>query len=288
MVERGSHFTFSTGCNVSLLTSAELVSLLPGMTSERERFDLAAGMSAALERATNRVFAKRVSLAVTEEDFTEITIPRHGWAAGDRIRLFALDPESDWDGIFQIASVTGPDRFKISLTPETPLSASGEVTARRVQRAEVSTSGGSRLFLHPRPVAEVVSVQLMNHLGGYEDPLESNLVVLADTTQGVSLSGEVVLRGIRLPENRSGSYRDGRSVAGGALVEFVAGEPIVPADLIHAAKQAIQEVPKRQKRGGKSSERYDYYSYSMMSAAELSEYFGELHSIIRSLRLAAA
>ena len=269
---------------MSILTSTELIHLLPKVTSDRERFDLGAGMSRALERACNRAFAKRVSAASTDTGVTTVTIPRHGFAVDDELRFYSPNTASNWNGTFTITAVVGVDDFTITLTPDSAISAAGELTVRPIREMILPTNGGHSFFVDPRPVAEVVSVELSTLDHTWADPLESVNVFLADIVRGLSFTGEVFVKDKTLPR-RAGTYRYGGEFPRGVRCKFISGEPIVPQDVVHAAKVAVKNLVKRSEGNAKQSESYDYYSYTTMDSSQLSKLFGELEALIRSYRL---
>lgn len=270
---------------MSILTSGEILEALPKITSERQRFDLAAAMKAALEKACNRIFPSRISQATTSNGVTTITIPRHGLSVGNQVRLATGNTSSNWNGLFTVASVTGVDTFTIALTPSGSLASVGEVTCRKVITEVQDTQGGSSFACTNRPVSQVVSVEVSDSLNVLQAALDSSLVMLEEDTDGVSLTGIVWLKGVTLPTRAGKNWREGGRFPRGLRVKYVAGEPFVPADLLAAAKRAVAEMVKREEQGGLTSESYDYYSYTMGTADELSKHFGELAMLIRSYRL---
>jgi hypothetical protein len=270
---------------MSILTSNEILEALPKITSERQRFDLAAGMKQALEKACNRVFPSRVGQAVTVSQTTTLTVPRHGLRVTDQIRLASSDPSANWNGTFSVLSVPSLDTFTISLTPSVAFASAGEVTMRRVITEVQDTQGGNKIACTYRPVSLVVSVEVSDASNVFQTALDSSLVMLDEDVQGVSYSGFVELRNTTLPYRANKSWREGGRFPRGVRIKYVAGEPTVPADLFIACKRAVAEMVRREEQGGLTSESYDYYSYTMGSAEELSKHFGELSMLIRHYRL---
>lgn len=270
---------------MSILTSNELVDLFPSITSERERFDLGAAVSAALERACNRVLAKRLSAATTSGGVTTITVPRHNLSVGDSVRLYTQDTASNWNGTFEVDAVPSIDTFAISLSPDVSLSVAGEVTMRPVRTEVQDTEGGRSFVCNVRPVAEIVSVEVADYDHVFGAALDAENVLLSTETGGVSLSGEVVLRYQVLPVDANGTWRTGNRFPRGLRVKYVSGEPLVPQDILHTVRKAIKQMVSISGRGGKVSESYEDYSYTLGSVEQLSKYFGELHSLIRHYRL---
>lgn len=270
---------------MSILTSNELVDLFPAITSERERFDLGAAVSAALERACNRVLAKRLSAASTADGVTTITVPRHNLSVGDSVRLYTQDTALNWNDTFDVASVLSVDTFTIALTPTVSLGVVGEVTMRPVRTEIQDTEGGRSFVCTVRPVAEIVSVEVADYDHVFGAALDAENILLSTETGGVSLGGEVVLRYQSLPVNAGGNWRSGKRFPRGLRVKYVAGEPLVPQDILHTVRKAIKQMVTINARNGKVSESYEDYSYTLGNVEQLSKYFGELHSLIRHYRL---
>lgn len=272
---------------MSILTVEEIHAACPNARSERELFDFAAGITAAFERACNRAIAKRVSNATAQNGTATATIPRHGWRVGQQIVVTAINADAHWEGITEVTSVSGWDVITFQIDSEAESETATEITIRPVRSSVFQTRGTQSLFLDPRPLADVVSVELGKGDGTYETALDASTYALGDLVDGVSLTGELVLYGRRFPERR-GTYRQGGYINAGARVAYVSGEPIPPSDLIYGARKAIktQWERKDKKNADLQSESYDYYSYSRMSTEQLAAMFGELESIIRSHKIA--
>ncbi len=272
---------------MSILTIDEIHAACPNAQSERELYDFAAGITVALEKACNRVFARRVSNATAVSGTATATIPRHGWSVGQSIRIAAINAAPHWDGITTVASVTGWDTITFEIDSEVSEETAAELSIRPVRQAVLQTNGGQTVLLHPRPVAEITSLELGNGDGTYETALAASAYAIGDPVDGVSYSGELVLYETFFPY-RAGDYRGGQYITAGARVSFVCGEAIVPSDIIYGARQAMKSVwaNRNKTKPNMQSESYDYYSYSRMNTEQLSEMFGELQSIIRSHRLA--
>jgi hypothetical protein len=272
---------------MSILTLEEIHAVCRDPQSERELFDFAAGISAALEKACNRVFAKRASNATAVNGTASAKVLRHGLRVGQSIKVAAINAASHWDGVTTVASVTGYDELTFEIDSELASETAAEISIRPVRSNVMQTSGGSILMLHPRPVAEITSVEIGLGDGTYETALASTAYALGDQIDGVSYSGELVLYTELFPK-RLGDYRGGHLQTSGARVGYVCGEPIVPPDLVYGAQRAMKSVwEKRLKKNTDlQSESYDYYSYSRMGTEQLRDMFGEFESIIRSHRLA--
>jgi hypothetical protein len=162
-----------------------------------------------------------------------------------------------------------------------------ELSVRPVRTVTLQTRGGSSIFLDPRPLSEVLTLELGHGDGTFADPLLPTQYGMGDITGGMSLTGELVLYSQSF-RRRVGDYRGGQYVNAGARVTYVSGEEVAPPDLVYACGRAMATVwsRSRKKNADFKSERYDYYSYSRMAAGELAELFGEVESIIRSYRLA--
>jgi len=272
---------------MSILTVDEIHAVCRDPQSERELFDFAAGISAALEKACNRVFARRASNATAANGTASATIPRHGFRVGQSIKVAAINAASHWDGITTVASVTGYDALTFEIDSELASETATEISIRAVRSNVFQTQGGSILMLHPRPVADITSVEIGKGDGTYDAALATSAYALGDQLDGVSYSGELVLYSDLFPK-RLGDYAGGSLRTAGARVGYVCGEPIVPPDLVYGAQRAMKSVwEKRLKKNTDlQSESYDYYSYSRMGTEQLREMFGEFESIIRSHRLA--
>lgn len=272
---------------MSILTVDEIHAVCRDPQSERELFDFASGITAALEKACNRVFAKRCSNATAATGTASATIPRHGLKVGQSIAVAAINAASHWDGITTVASVTGFDDFTFEIDSELASETAIEISIRPVRSEIKQTNGGSILMLHPRPVGQVTSVEVGKGDGTFDTALATAKYMLGDVTDGASYSGELVLFEGAFP-TRTGSYRGGDHQVAGVRVGYVCGEPVVPPDLVYGAQRAMKSVwEKRLKKNTDlQSESYDYYSYSRMGAEQLRDLFGEFESIIRSHRLA--
>lgn len=272
---------------MSILTVDEMWAACPGAKSERELFDFASGVCVALERATNRVIARRAINATAASGVATVTVPRHGWRTGQSVRVVALNAAEHWDGVFVITGTPDVDSLTFAIESEEVSESAIELSLRPVRTATLQTRGGSSLFLDPRPLAEVLTIELGVGDGTFDDPLLATDHGLGDVTGGVSLSGELVLYSRNFPE-RKGDYRGGRYVNAGVRVTYVCGEDVAPPDLVYACGRAMATVwaRSRKKNADFKSESYDYYSYSRMSRGELAELFGEVESIILSYRLA--
>lgn len=273
---------------MSILTVDEIHALCPNARSERELFDFAAGITAAFERACNRVIAKRVSNATAADGTATAIIPRHGWRVGQEIKVTAVNADSHWEGLTEVASVTGWDQITFAIDSEEETETATEITIRPVRQSILQTRGTQSLFLDPRPLAEIVSVELGEGDGTYQTALETTKYALGDIVDGVSLTGELVLYDGLFPERLGGTYRQGKYINAGARVSFISGEPVPPSDLIYGARMAMKKTWERKdkKNSDLQSESYDYYSYSRMGADQLAALFGELESIIKSHRIA--
>jgi hypothetical protein len=272
---------------VSILTVDEIHAVCPNAKSQRDLFDFAAGITAALERACNRTFAKRISNATAINGTVTATIPRHGFKVGQRIAVAAINAAPHFEGLMEVASVSGWDQFTFGIDSQLASEAAIELSVRPVREVVMQTRGGQAVFLDPRPVAEVVSVEIGEGGGTFAAPLGASKYALGDLIDGVSFTGELVLYEQRFPERR-GTFKDGRWATAGARISYVSGEPNAPSDIIYGAKRAMKSVwdRKDRKNADFQSESYDYYSYSRMGADQLAALFGELESIIQSHRVA--
>lgn len=272
---------------MSILTVDEMWAACPEAKSERELYDFASGVCVALERATNRAIARRAVNATAASGVATVTVPRHGWRTGQSVRVVALNADAFWDGVFVIIGTPDVDTLTFAITGVASPDAAIELSLRPVRVATLQTRGGSSLFLDPRPLGEVLSVELGAGDGTFSDPLLATQHGLGDVIGGVSLTGELVLYSQTFPE-RVGDYRGGRYVNAGVRVAYVSGEEVAPPDLVYACGRAMATVwsRSRKKNADFKSESYDYYSYSRMSRGELAELFGEVESIIFSYRLA--
>jgi len=293
---------------MSLLTLTELWSEVPDANSDRELFDLAAGLSQSIARLCNRAIAMRASEAASVDGVATIKVPRHSLSVGQSVSLYSVSDPENWSGVFEVTSVGCIDTFTVTLVdheepPEETITLEhqGELTVRPVIDAVLPTNGGSSIFLDPRPVAEVLSVELGQSDGTFADPLELEDFGLSEVKQGVSFTGELTLFSGSFPCRSStprsrgflsgglpagGSFRNGYAMPRGARIRYVSGEPLVPSDLIYACRKLVSAIRKRAKRGDMKSMSYDYFSYTRMSGDELAGLVGEAESIIQSHRLA--
>lgn len=272
---------------MSIITVEEIHALCPDARSDRDLYDFAAGITQAFERACNRVIARRVSNATAAEGVATAIIPRHGWRVGQEIRVAAINAASHWDGLTEVASVSGWDQITFEIDSELESETATEITIRPVREAVLQTRGTQSVFLDPRPLAEIISVELGKGDGTYETELDADTYALGDIVDGVSFTGELVLYDDTFPE-RLGNYRRGGYINAGARIKYISGEPIPPNDLIYGARRAMKTTweQKDKKNSNLQSESYDYYSYSRMGADQLAGLFGELESIIKSHRIA--
>ena len=270
---------------MSLLTASELHGLLPKAPSPRGLYDLGAGVTVALERATNRVFAKRVSEFSWADNVATLRVLRHGFRVGQEVRVLDTAGTNAWDGVFEVATMVDADRFTVALEAESQPVVIDELTVRPVREMVVPTEGGHDIFIHPRPVAELRSLEIGKREGGFNDPLESDRYLMPDLFEEVSVSGQVMLIGSRFPILRDGAIRT-VPMPNGCRVKYVSGEIYPPADIIWACKEVLKEMGAT-KKNDKKSFSYDYYSYTRMSGTEMAELFGNVQSVIRNYRLAA-
>ena len=171
---------------MSILTVEEIHAVCRDPQSERELFDFAAGITAALEKACNRVFAKRCSNATAVSGTATAVIPRHGLKVGQSISVAAISAAGHWDGITTVASVTGYDELTFDIDSELASETAVEISIRPVKREVVQTNGNHILMLHPRPVAQVTAVEFGNGDGTFKTALATSDYGLGDVIDGVS------------------------------------------------------------------------------------------------------
>jgi hypothetical protein len=266
---------------MALATLGEVRAAVGSTQSDSVLMDRLAGVSAAIERYCNRAFPKRVSAVAVASGVLSLTIPRHGFMAGDVVVVKSSTANSSLDGTKTIASVVSEHVFTITTTLTEDEIEGLEITVRKRRESIRPTRGGRSMFLDPLPVSEVVSLSLSDGAQGWT-LLETTEYDLAEKTDGLSTSGEVILYTKAFP-----SYRDGRIYPSGMKAVFVSGAAWVQPDIVQACLAVCKTIDKRQRSAGLSSESYDYYSYTRMTSTELKQLFGEVESTLTHYRITA-
>jgi hypothetical protein len=266
---------------MALATLGEVRAAVGSTPSDSVLMDRLAGVSAGIERYCNRAFPKRVSAVAVSGTDLSLTIPRHGFMAGDFVVLKSSTGNEDIDGTHEITSVASEHVFTIDTTVTEDEIEGIEITARKRREAIRPTRGGRSMFLDPLPVSEVISLSLSDGAQGWT-LLEATAYDLAEKTDGLSTSGEVMLYSKAFP-----SYRDGGVYPAGMKAVFVSGAAWVQPDIVQACIAVCKTIDKRQRSAGLSSESYDYYSYTRMTSTELKQLFGEVESTLTHYRITA-
>lgn len=265
---------------MALVTLDEVRNAIGSTESDSVVMDRVAAVSSLIERYCNRAFPKIVSsVAAISGDRISLTIPRHGMVAGTTVKIDSSTGEA-LDGEFVIESVS-EHLITIESEADEDSLEGVRLSVRKRYEKTLATNGGDCLFIDPRPVVEIDSLELTDGAGGWA-AVETTNYALANLEDGESVSGELVLITGNYP-----ARRDGRTIPQGARVRFYAGSPWVQADIAKAAMSVIKNIEKQHRKAGLSSERYDYYSYQRFGASQLKELFGEVEHILASYRLTA-
>ncbi|MEM1225912.1 MAG: hypothetical protein AAGJ40_09445 [Planctomycetota bacterium] len=268
-----------------LLSQADAVASLVTL-SAGDAVAVAAGLSDALSRACNRVFARYVESITADGTTTVVTSFRHGLSAGDRVSIATEGGSSPLDGSVQTVAATNLtlDTFEIaSAMTSAEATAIGSATMRPVVDEVHRTRCVDSIFVQCRPLAEVVSLETHDGSQSYTTVAATDYSVVGPFKDGVSLSGEVALLEDQFPD---GSL-NGRWDPIGAKISYVAGEPTIPSGVEYLMTNMLNGLYGRLTASGFQSENIDYYSYSRLSTAEIGTLFGEADQIIKSYRIAA-
>ena len=240
--------------------------------------DLVAGLGSLLGRMCNREFASRVSESISSGDTITLTVPNHGFSAGQSVSVVAED--GSLDEICEITSVPTLSKLTVQTSDVAPDICNLDSTVRLVHVATFATDGTDTVFIDPRPVSEIVKVSIPDGDGGWEE-VDSSGYALSETRNGLSFCGALVNLERNWPHPKSGRAR----LSSGVKVEFVSGEPVVPPDAVYAMKLAVKQCRRNEKTGIFQSESNEGYSYSRRSSQELKAAFGEVLSTINQLKI---
>jgi len=261
---------------MSLITLDEAAAeLQSSIVDEDSVANLIGGLSVALERACNRRFAMRVSDVSTSNSVVTFKIPHHRLEIGDIVYVSVIGG-GELEGY---ATVTGVEPHEFTISNETGSVDSMIASVRKVRTQYLSTSGESCVFVPHLPLASVYSLSYKDSEATWVEYATSDYVV-PDKVDELSYSGEIALLEKFFPRSRAG----GRHPEG-ARVRYVVGEPFPKADIVYAMKGLVKQAKSRLRKSQFSSESYDYYSYSRLSASEIGKLFGEADRIIRDNRI---
>lgn len=267
---------------MALLTIGEVTEKLGdnAPTTDQQTGDMIAGVTNLIARMTNRTLAMRVSHARINGNTLELTVPGHRTFPGEMVALRSDVAPNPLNGLFQVTSIT---RHKIDLdlgdvvVPEADLNGQSFLV-RKVQRETHVNGRTGTIFVANLPLAEVVSVSYSDGNGNWL-PLDESGYEVISGTNGLSLSGEIALRGRPFWSGGRPCWTEP------ARVEYVAGEPYVLWDLVDAALTVLVESQRGAVKSGMQSERYDYYSYSRLGADELKKLLGSAANAIDAMKL---
>lgn len=251
---------------------------------------IAAGLFSAMQVACNRSFAQRVEGVTVAGSVVSFLSFRHGFYAGQSISVSTDTGRSALDMVTATVLEAGVtrDTFALSLAEDDSIS-QDQANARTIYVRPVRTllrrtkAGSQSVFVQHLPLTQVVSLSVADGGGGFTLLDPDRYVFSGDRQETVSYSGEITLT--------SGSFAGGRGGSrfhpAGALVKYVAGEPVPPAELFYAMPRLLAAAEARSKSSGFQSESYDYYTYSKLTADQVGTLFGEADRIIRELRIPA-
>lgn len=251
---------------------------------------IAAGLFASMQTCCNRSFAQRVENVTISGATATLLSFRHGFYVGQSVCVTTDSKSSSLD----LAKATvletgfGRDTFQVSLGDSATITQAqadaSTVYVRPVRKLIRRTREGSQsVFVQHLPLTKVISLSLPDGEGGWTVLDADRYVFSGDRQEALSYSGEITLTSGSFPGGRDGS----RFHPAGALIEYVAGEAVPPAELFYAMPRLLESAERRTRSSGMQSESYDYYSYSKLTADQVGSLFGEADKIIRELSIPA-
>jgi hypothetical protein len=270
---------------MSLVTVSEARALFTKSTPGNDLlYALVAGMSSAFSITCNRTFAMRASEAIEAAGKLKIFIPFHGLMPGQQVSITIAGEAADPIDLLTIEEAEfTTHEFQVPFDQPLGDLCDAGVTVRPVQTEVHSTRGEPAVFVDRLPLAEVVSVSTKDADGAWESLAVADYMI-ADTRSGLSFSGEVALDSTYFPSPTLKRCWKPAAVQ----VEFIAGEPTVPAAVVHAVSASVKNASTRQGSSGLQSESLDYYSYTRMSPQAAAETFGDVMQTIRQYRIPVA
>lgn len=269
-----------------LLTLSEARAEVSSSLNTAQVIDITAGLSDSLRTACNRIFAHRVEDVVADGSNAILTVYRHGFTPGQKVRVSSngLDSDLDVDGTISTSNF-GIDKFQIvSTISQGDADDLTEVTVRPIQEFIGRTRYIPSVFVPWRPLVEVLSVSTPDGDGGWTELESTAYTMEGGVSNGVSLSGEIeLIDGTCFPGGKLGR----RWHPAGVKVEYVAGEAAIPPGIVYAMKNLVKNAQTRATQSEFASESHDYYSYSKLTPDQIGKLFGEAEHIISQLRIPA-
>lgn len=257
---------------VLTLARFKLLNAASGLSDSQIHQNLRVSQSIA-ESLTGMLFGSEVTAVASSGDDRTLTVYGGRYEVGDKVRLLgggvAATP-------FDVTSV-GESSGAFTLT----VSSASAISPTRVLPivSHVGAAVGGELTCHPRPIYSVVSVETKADASALWKDTASVVAVASTDYELVTELGirtGVRLKGAAIPMVREGGGHlvktITRQVDCGIRATYAAGFYLqVPADIENAVAEMVPAIAAASVSGGVfASESMDYYSYSQLSADQLS------------------